>query len=81
MSTMITDIKNYILSQLLDDQNINIDSNTPLISSGLIDSISTLKLVDHLEKTYEVEFQPHEVDRDNLDNIELMAHFIQSKKQ
>ena len=78
---MINDIKNYILSQLLDDQNINIDSNTPLISSGLIDSISTLKLVDHLEKTYEVEFQPHEVDRDNLDNIELMAQFIQSKKQ
>jgi acyl carrier protein len=72
-------IKSIIVEKLLKDDTIVIDDTTPLISSAIIDSISTLKLVDYLEKEFNVEFEAHEVDKDNLDSIELIENFIKSK--
>jgi acyl carrier protein len=61
----------------------NIDSEltdkTALISGGIMDSISTIQLVDFLEKEYDIQFRPHEVDQDNLDTIELIAVCVESK--
>ncbi len=74
------ELKDYIISSILKNEESKIENNTPLISGGFIDSISTLKIVDHLEKKYKIEFQPHEVDRDNLDSIDLIAQFVLSKK-
>ncbi|MGZ4034524.1 MAG: acyl carrier protein [Bacteroidia bacterium] len=53
--------------------------STPLISGGLIDSILVMQLVVFLEQTYHFEFQAHEVDRDNLDTIDIIADFVVKK--
>jgi acyl carrier protein len=73
------EIRTYLKENLLQDEAVTIDDQTPLISGGIIDSISTLKMVDFLEKKFHIEFQPHEVDRDNLDSVELISRFVQSK--
>lgn len=64
-------LKNFDSKDLLD--------STPLISGGIIDSISTMLLISFLEKEFHFEFQAHEVDRDNLDSIEVIANFVLSK--
>lgn len=74
------EVKEYLLHSVIKNETAKIEMNTPLISGGFIDSISTLKLVDFLEKKYNIEFQPHEVDRENLDSIDLIAEFVLSKK-
>ncbi len=58
-----------------------IKDDTPLLSSGLVDSISALELVEFLEKSFGFEFEAHEVDRDNLDNLSRIVAFVNSKKQ
>jgi len=78
--TIKSDIKNYILETIVQGDTVNINSDTPLISSGIVDSISTLKMVEFLEGKYQIEFEPHEVDRENLDTIELITSFVLSKK-
>ena len=74
------EIREYLISTILKNESAKIENKTLLISDGYIDSISTLKIVDHLEKKYNIEFQPHEVDRENLDSIDLIAQFVLSKK-
>ena len=74
------EIREYIVQSIIKNVNTDIENNTLLISGGFIDSISTLKMVDFLEKKYKIEFQPHEVDRENLDSIDLIAQFVLSKK-
>ena len=71
-------ILEYVKKELV--KGTDIDEKTPLISSSMIDSISTLQLVDFLEKNFSIEFLPHEVDRDNLDTVEKMISFLSSKK-
>lgn len=73
------DIKEYIKNTIAKEENLKLENDTLLISSRIIDSISTLKMVDYLEKKFKIEFQPHEVDTDNLDSIDLIAQFVASK--
>jgi len=73
------EIRQYLKESIVQDESMIIDDNTPLISGGLMDSISTLKMVGYIEQKYGIEFQPHEVDRENLETLELITNFIGSK--
>ena len=78
MSTMKATILEHIQEEYgSDDAKINND--TPLLSSGIIDSISALELVEFLEATFGFEFQAHEVDQENLDTVDRIEVFVLSK--
>ncbi len=71
---------NYITTEFLGGSTEDdFDQNVLLISSGILDSVSTLQLVDFLEKQYNIEFSPHEVDQDNLNTVDLISDFVLSK--
>ena len=73
-------IKNFIMEQFLPGEDPNeLTDETPLISGGILDSIATLQLVIFLEETYGVSFEPHEVDKDNLDTLALMVRLLAGK--
>lgn len=78
--TLKQEIKAFILSEFLPGENPDdLTDSTPLISAGVLDSIATLKLVMHVEEKYGVGLEPHEVDKENLDSIELIARLLHSK--
>lgn len=74
-------IRDYLVAEYLDeDEAATLTGDSALVSSGLIDSISVLQVVDFLEQTFKFEFEPHEVDHENLNTINLMVEFVKSKK-
>lgn len=81
MSDAITQtIKNFIMEEFLPGENPDeLTMATPLISGGILDSIATLKLVMFMEEKYGVNFEPHEVDKENLDNLESIVRLLYSK--
>lgn len=82
ITLMKENIRKYIVGEYLDDAEAkSLTEDSPLISSGLIDSISVLQVVDFLEDQFSFEFEPHEVDQSNLNTINLMIEFVQSKKE
>ncbi|MEM9916846.1 MAG: acyl carrier protein [Bacteroidota bacterium] len=73
-------VKNYLLEEFVNESETGpVTDSLPLLSSGILDSISALQLVEFLEKTYEFEFQAQEVDQDNLDTLVKIEAFVQSK--
>jgi D-alanine--poly(phosphoribitol) ligase subunit 2 len=73
-------IKEYILNRFVKANEKNVLTNeTPLISGGIIDSILTMQLVVFIEETYNFEFLPHEVDKENLNTIGSITAFIVKK--
>ena len=73
-------IKNFIMEEFLPGESPDeLTETTPLISGGILDSIATLKLVMFMEEEYGVSFQPHEVDKENLDDLASIARLLQSK--
>ena len=78
--TIKQDIKDFIMAEFLPGESPDeLTDSTPLISGGILDSIATLKLVMHLEEKYGVNFEPHEVDKENLDTLELITKLLRSK--
>jgi len=73
-------IKNFILEEFLPGEDPDeLTESTPLISGGILDSIATLKLVMFMEERFGVSFEPHEVDKENLDNLASIVRLLQSK--
>jgi acyl carrier protein len=73
-------IKDFIMSQFLPGEDpAELTDQTPLISGGILDSIATLQLVMFLEENYKVSFEAHEVDKDNLDTIDLIVQLLATK--
>ena len=73
-------VKQFILSEFLPDEDPNaLDTNTPLISSAILDSIATIKLVTYLEEQYDLHFDPHEMGIDYLDTLADITATIQQK--
>lgn len=61
----------------LDPAEVNED--TPLFSSGLIDSTSMVDLIVYIESEADVTFEPDDVSLDNLDTISRILSFVASR--
>jgi acyl carrier protein len=73
-------IKSFILTEFLPDEDPSeLTYVTPLITTGILDSIAVLKLVLFLEEHFSVMIEPHEADAEHLDTIELIAALVRSK--
>jgi acyl carrier protein len=79
MKDVKEELKKFIIEEIADDSE-EIEYTSPLMSSGIIDSISSLQLVSFIEDNFNIEFLPHEVTQENLENINTIVEFIESKK-
>ena len=72
-------IREYLADQYFKGQQDELTDDTPLLSSGIVDSISALQLVEFLESEFNFEFEAHEVDQDNLKPLETIDGFVSKK--
>lgn len=74
-------IKEFILKEFLEGEDPNeLTSTTPLVSSGILDSLATLKLITFLEEEFGITVEPHEADEEHLETISVIAQLIESKR-
>lgn len=74
-------IKDYILNEFLPGEDPSqLTESTPLITTGILDSIATLKLVEFLESTFSISLAAHETDAEHLDTVELIAQLVCEKQ-
>lgn len=73
-------IREYILKEFLPGEKPeNVGDDLPLISTGILDSIATLKLVLFLEERCNIHLEAHEADKENMDTIDMMVATAMSK--
>lgn len=75
-------IKHYIIQEFLPGENPdNVTDDLPLISSGILDSIATLKLVLFIEERFGITLEAHETDKENMDTLAQMVATIEAKQK
>ena len=73
-------VKSFILREFLPGEDPEeLTESTSLVAGGILDSISTMKLVMFLEENFNVEIQAHETDVEYLDTIEAISQLVLSK--
>ena len=74
------DIRAYILSEFLQGESpSNLKDDTPLRTSGVLDSMATLRLVTFVEGRFGIEVEAHEASVENFDSISAIAGFVERK--
>ena len=81
MNAMRETLRTYILENFLPGEEAkNLKDDTELKESGILDSLSTLKLVTFLEERFGVEFEADDLEAGNLATIESIERLVQSKQ-
>ncbi|WP_296704800.1 acyl carrier protein [Algoriphagus sp.] len=69
---MVEEITNYINEEI----DVLVSQEEELLSSGLIDSITIMKLIAHLEETYEIKVPPQDMVIENFNTVSSITEYI-----
>ena len=74
-------IKDFILTEFLEGEDPNeLTEKTELLTTGILDSLATLKLITYIEEQFEMEIEADEADETHLNTLEDIVSLIQSKR-
>jgi acyl carrier protein len=74
-------LRGHILDKYLPGESpANLKDDTPLRTSGVLDSMATLSLVTFVEETFGVALEAHETGIENFDRIEDIAELVERKR-
>lgn len=77
---ILSNLEQFIATNILKQPNRAIAANEPLISSGLIDSFSLMDLALHVEDTFGVRIDDTELNANTFDTLNQLSALIESRK-
>ena len=77
---MVADVIQFIREEYLEDESMVVDVDTPLISSGIVDSFSMVSLKMYLEETYEIKMSDEEASTEAFDTVRSICSLVDSIK-
>ena len=81
MNQIADTIRDFVLTRYLPGESPeNLQNDMPLRTSGVLDSLATLALIQFIEQEFNIEVEAHETDVDNFDRINDMVAFIERKR-
>ncbi|MEL6669090.1 MAG: acyl carrier protein [Bacteroidota bacterium] len=75
-SPILTFIQEEIIA---DSEGMDISEDEDLLSGGLVSSMDIFRLIEFLEKEYEIKVEPTDMTIDNFISVEAMENFIKQK--
>lgn len=76
-------IRTYLTRTLIRDDDLDLELDEPIFSSGLLDSFSVIQLMRFLEETFEIRIQVSDVtiaDFDTVTKIEALVAKLRARK-
>lgn len=73
-------VRSFILAECLPGEAPeNLLDDTGLKTGGILDSMTTLKLVKALEDELKIEIEAHEVSDENFASVDSIVEFVESR--
>ena len=81
MENIASELREFVTENFLFGQDIALADDDSFLEQGIIDSTGVLELVTFIESQYQITVDDTELVPDNLDSIERLVRFIQSKRE
>jgi acyl carrier protein/D-alanine--poly(phosphoribitol) ligase subunit 2 len=69
-------VLNYIVKEYLEDEEEEITYDTPLISSGYVDSFSMISLLVFLENKFQIKIPPSKATPEAFDSVNKIVSLV-----
>ena len=76
MEDMKDIVLNYVIKEYLEDGDEEINYDTPLISSGYVDSFSTVSLLVFLENKFKIKIPPDKATPEAFDSVNSIVALV-----
>ncbi|MCF7973127.1 MAG: acyl carrier protein [Phycisphaerae bacterium] len=74
-------VKEFLVDNFLFGDSSRLDEDTSFLNEGIIDSTGILELIMFLEETFDIKIEDQDLTPENLDSLNNIEDFIESKKQ
>lgn len=78
----MADLRENLIEFLIENYHIDSDDftkDTSLVTSGIIDSMGIIEVVEFLEKNHKVIIEDKDITTENFDSVTNIVNFINSK--
>ncbi|XOF33847.1 MAG: acyl carrier protein [Candidatus Electrothrix sp. YB6] len=72
-------VDDFIVEHFLFGNKHNLEGDSSLLENGIIDSTGVLEVISFLEEKFQIKIQGDEIIPENLDSINNICHFLDSK--
>lgn len=69
-------VLNYVIKEYLEDEDVEITYDTPLISSGYVDSFSMVSLLIFLENKFKIKIPPSKATPEAFDTVNSIIALV-----
>lgn len=69
-------VMDYVIKEYLEDEDEEINYDTPLISSGYVDSFAMVSLLVFLERRFKIKIPPDKATPDAFDSVNKIVALI-----
>ena len=73
-------VLNYVKNEYLDDEDIDLNYDTPLISSGYVDSFSMVSLLVFLQHKFKIKIPPSKATPEAFDSVNRIVSLVNQYK-
>jgi acyl carrier protein len=73
-------IKEFIIENFLFGEGNELKDDMSFLENGIIDSTGVLELVEFIENTFSISIEDEDLVPENLDSLQKVTDFINSKK-
>ncbi len=75
-SEVLESLQGYVADEILDGQDIGLDSSTPLLEWGVLNSIEMVRLISFIESRFKVEVPNHKVVPEYFKDLSALSNLI-----
>jgi len=79
MRPICEQLRGFVVTNFLFGQDDKLDNDDSFLEKGIIDSTGILELVSFVEETYGITIEDQELIPENLDSINNLLRFLQTK--
>lgn len=73
------DIRNFLLKEVLKDPTLTIEDDQDLLISGLLDSLSVVRLASYLETSCNITIPPEDVIVENFGTLNSIVAYLKRR--
>lgn len=77
-ATIESEIVRFVRDELLGGDDVFVDPDENLFTSGLVDSVGVVRLIAHLQTRFGVKIPPADLVPDNFRTVRVMTRYLQA---
>jgi acyl carrier protein len=81
MGAIERDIRAFLVEHILPEEDVrNLGAEDDLLEGGVLNSLTLVHLIEHVEKTYDMQVTPQEFRAEHFRTIGRICRFVESKQ-